>query len=431
MKELSFSNSKIGDNSNNNLVIQNSEFVNPVFVSASSNLYETLSNAKQFEIIQTMIRDQVESARRAHPLYPNYSTQYDYQLKRLISTPETEEALNKYPKVIKGEFLIEYNKYPYMDRRETPWEYAYRTQTPIELKTTAYQEYLGDIEDPFPITTFSEGMTTVISAPEFPPAVTALIVSGDVEIPISIRRKPCNEYDKTVIGSVSNDCGLDITITQNGNTNKNDFTINKVNGCDLSTQLLREKLFCEMSKTKCFKITVHEVTLLEAMFSDEELQCDIFKVAPFLVNYLECLIAIEKRISCKFDTTMHGVSVESYMAVFVLAASLENKWYKSKKSFDNTIRCDYDKIPDDLSEYAELSEDKIITGNESEIIIQGVRFLAKKYTIVYKGAIINNASSVNRRRNKKEKKILLTFRPSKGNEYFYTLSKFEGITVVH
>lgn len=81
---------------------------------------------------------QISAAKKTHPLFPTFSASVDSKLNKLVSTPEIEDAFKKYPKSFKGVFEIDYSKYPNINRNETPWEYAYRTQTPIDwqLKST-------------------------------------------------------------------------------------------------------------------------------------------------------------------------------------------------------------------------------------------------------------------------------------------------------
>ena len=204
-------NASFAKNSSGNLAIQGNNIYNPVICSSNNELMKMLSNAKQYEAIQAIVKDFLSAAATAHPLQPHFTAKYSSELERLISAPETEEALKKYPKTVKGTYRIDYNQFPYMDRSETPWAYAYRTQTKVELETTSYKEYLGDQEDPFPVTTYSAGMITIIEPPPFPDAVEASISSGESSIPISFRRKPCMEYGQVVFG-IESLCGNGINI---------------------------------------------------------------------------------------------------------------------------------------------------------------------------------------------------------------------------
>jgi hypothetical protein len=93
-------------------------------------------------------------------------------------------------------------------------------------------------------------------APEFPPAVDATIVSGEISIPITIRRKPCMEYGKMMFGTTSNECGFDINIISYKEVKKTDIRITKILGRDLPTQLQREKMLVEIQKTNRINIII-------------------------------------------------------------------------------------------------------------------------------------------------------------------------------
>lgn len=429
-KFFSKNKASISPKSNNNIIVQDSVINSPVFCNGSSDMIKTLGQVGQYDVIQQQAIEILAAASKTHPLYPVFSAKPNKDLSRLVSTPETDDAFTQYPKSIKGTFLIDYTKYPYMDKSETPWEYAYRTQTPVELKTTAYQEYLGDIKDPFPITEYEEGMVTVIGAPQFPPAVEATIISGEFSIPISLRRKPCMDYGKMVFGTVSNDCGFDLKLTTYKDTEKIGFTITKSPGCDLFTQLQREKLLLEMSKTQHVTIAIGSSPLVDASFNKNELAADMFKVAPYMVNYLESLLIIEKHLSCKFDLTIGDVFYDDYRTALILASSLEDKWYRVKTDFDREIRCDYNRIPDNFADDPEHQEVIVVEGKVLNIALQGLHFSADKYIIVYKDARLNNVASIVKNRKKKRKNILMTFRPVQGKDSFYKFYKYEGIKLL-
>lgn len=413
-----------------NFVVQDSNINNLVVCNGTSDLIKTMGDIQQYDAIQKIIADCMSAAKLTHPLRPHFAAKYNSELEKLVSTPETEDAFKIYPKKIKGTFLIDYKKYPHMDKAETPWEYAYRTQTKVELKTTAYQEYLGDIEDPFPNTTYSDGMITIIGAPAFPPAVDATIVSGDVSIPIRIRRKPCLEYGKMLFGTISDDCGFDITLTAYKNLEKTDFKIVKALGCDLSVQLQREKLIESIKNTERVCIMIGDSPLVDAKFNADELSADMFAAAPRIVEYLENLQTIESYTGCKFDLSIGDVYLYDYRTAYILASSLKDMWHRIKTDFDDDARCDYDKIPLDIAEDANSPTDKAIEGKVLSVSLQGQRFSAEKYTIIYQNARINNIESVVKGCKKKRKNILITFRPLPGHDFFYKYCKFEGIKLI-
>lgn len=430
-KPVSKNQVSIAKKSNGNLVVQDSKVDNLVVCNGTPEIIKAMGNVQQYDYIQEIISDCMSAAKQIHPLRPDFTVQYNNELNKLVSTPETGDALEKYPKKIKSTLLLDYKKYPYMDKSETPWEYAYRTQTKVELQTTAYQEYLGEYKDPFPNVAYADGMTTIIGAPDFPPAVNATIISGDISIPIQIRRKPCMEFGQMVFGTVSNECGFDIILTSHENSDKTDFKITTVVGCDLSTQLQREKLIESIKNTKKVCIKVGNSTLVDANFNTEDFSADIFVNAPRMVEYFENLQTIEKYTGCKFDLSAGDVYYSDFRTASILASSLKDMWHRIKTDFDDELRCDYDSIPTDIADDADSPTDKVAECKVINISLQGQNFSAEKYIVVYQNARINNINSVVKNCKKKKKSILMTFRPLKGNDFFYKYCKFEGIKVIN
>lgn len=425
-KRSSFNNAAITQ-SNNNVIVQGS-VINNLIIDNNASTIQFLGETKQFDSIQKYIVDILSAAKQTHPLYPNFSAKFDSDMNKLISSPETEDAFKKYPKKIKGTMQIDYKKYPHMDKSETPWEYAYRTQAAVKLETTEYQEYLGDYKDPFPLIKHTDGMVTVINPPEFPPEVEAVIISGKISIPIHLRRKPYMEYGKLMFGTVSTEQGFDFNIITDTTLRNTDFTITKVNPCPLDIQLQREKLFIEISKTKHLSITIDGKTLVDAYFNSSQLENDMLKAAPYLVNYLESLLIIEEYTSCKFSLKLDDY--DNYHTALLLASSLQNKWLSIKTDFDDKVRCDYNTIADNINQETPLPSEITLYGKSNTISLQGQQFKADKYIIIYRDARINNIASVIKHKKRKKKNIQITFRPNHGKEFFYKLCKLEGIHLI-
>lgn len=420
----------IGKNSSDNIVLQNSTVDNMFLFGGNSDLIQTMSSMGRYDLIQKFIKESLQMASSTHPLRPYFSAKYSGELEKLVSTPETEDAFQQFPKKIKGTFLIDYKKYPYMNKSETPWEYAYRTQTKVEMQTTAYQEYLGDSVDPFPAIEYSDGMTTIINAPEFPPAVDATISSGCISIPIQLRRQPCLEFGKMIFGTDFDDIGFNLRFTTLNDSDKVDFKLTKTLNPDLSINLQREKLIKEMKETRKFKVMVGKSVLMEGILEEEELTATIFETAPIMIRLLENLIVIESHLGCKFDVVGADVFTEDYRTAAILAASLEGSWYSRKMKFDDEVKCDYDNIPENIDDAANSTEDKIIDSTVLSLSLFGQRFSADKYIIVYKDARINNVSSIIKNRQRKRKNIMMTFKPLNGKDYFVKYCKFEGIKIL-
>ena len=209
------SNVTIGDNSDGNLVVQDSNVENLILCSNNGDMFKILSRIGRYDEIQKQVSELVSVIKTSHPLYPNFGATYRYDLNKLVSTPETEDALKLYPKYAKSLIRINYRDYPYMDKSELPWEYAYRTQEPVTVDAKSYKEYLGDNEDPFPVIEYEDGMQIVINPPEFPLPFEGTIESGDVSIPILIRRKPCKQFGRITFGTVSKEQGFSFDVTTN------------------------------------------------------------------------------------------------------------------------------------------------------------------------------------------------------------------------
>ncbi len=419
----------IAKKSSGNFVVQESNINNLMVCNSTPDLIKTMGDIQQYDAIQRIISDCMSAAKLTHPLRPHFTAKYNSQLEKLVSTPETEDAFKIYPKKIKGTFLLDYKKYPHMDGAETPWEYAYRTQTKVELKTTAYKEYLGEREDPFPITTYSDGMVTVIVPPPFPEAVEATISSGDVSVPILLRRKPCMEYGQMVFGTITNDCGFDITLIAYRDFEKTDFKITKCFDSDISVQVQREKLINSIQKTKHIKISIGTQPLLDANFNEDELTADIFSAAPLMIQYLENLSAVETHLGCRFDLSNGDIDMDDFRMAYVLASSLQGKWHCQELDFDDEIRCDYDKIPEEILDSSKVQNELSISRGGLVLQLQGQAFSIEKYIIAYTGARINNLASIVKNRKKKRKRILFTLRPIVGERFFCKYHKFEGISI--
>lgn len=420
----------IGSNSNQNIIIQNSQVNNLVLYPNAVDTIKILRASNCFEGIQRQVQDMMAAVKEAHPLYPVFSVSYDSDLDVLVSTPETADAFKRYPKNAKGSCKIDYSKYPHMNRAETPWEYAYRTQTFVELETTAYQEYLGDTEDPFPVIKHTDGMTMKIGFPEFPPAVHTVISSGDVKVPCEIRRKPWLEYEQMCFGTASKDCGLDIKIITYKDLKKIDIKLEKEYGLDLRILLQREKLLAAMYATKRVSIAIDDLPLLDIGLSETDLEAGMFRIAKQLIRYYEGLLKIEERLHCRFEPVSGEASLDDLHTALALEASLDGKWYRLETDFDDEIHCDYDCIPDDISDFNYDISQLPIEGKVLGISLQGLHFTADKYTVCYQGARVNNIDSVMRNKKKRRKGILITFKPENGKKYFYKFCRFDGLKVV-
>ena len=427
---ITITKSNIGDNSNNNFVLQNSN-IGQVFIGDSTaNTISLLGDLRQYDLIQKQIHSVLDAAKRSHPLFPVFSASYNDDYKKLISTPETTDAFEQYPKTAKGEFLINYKDYPNMSKEETPWEYAYRTQTPIELKTTEYKEYLGDFEDPFPVITFSEGMKTKIVPPPFPKAIEGSLVAGNVRIPVYLRRKPCQEYGQIIIGTESGDSGLEIELLTSEITNKTKLKLTKTFGYGLLIDLQREKLIEAIANTRKLTIKLGSNDLVTFPFEEEQSSADMYIVAPILKKHIENLLFIEEKLKCTFPPLLETIPHKEIEIAHIMAQSLDDKWSVQYLDFDNEIRCDYDHLPEDIKENTDYQSELISQNDVLRISLNGLFFTADNYTVQYKNSTINNLTSILKNKFKKRKGIMITLRPRKGNTTFSKYCKFDNLKYV-
>lgn len=421
----------IGSKSNGNVVVQGST-INNTFIcnNNEADIIKILGDLNNFEEIQTRVGAIMAAAEKTHPLYPNFRVVYNNQLHRLISTPDTEEALKKYPKQIKGKFEIDLKKYPYMNRSEMPWEYAYRTQTPVELLTTEYKEYLGDIEDPFPITQYSDGMITVINPPEFPAPIEANLVAGGEILTITIRRTPCMEYGQVKFVTTNSDSGLNVVFTIFEETKKITVNFSKILDCELSIQLMREKFLYSLKKIGRLIVNVGPFELVNVTLSEKDLKSDMFLLAPYMIDYIESLLSIEKSLNCRFNNIIENFTENDYYTALVMASSLRKKWHRFTLKHDNEIRCNYDQISDSILNEKSINPDAVFEGSDCRITLQGKEFEAQHYLVIYRDARLNNCSSVKKNKKKKKDHILLTFSPVVGKSKFFKYSIFINLRLI-
>ena len=377
---------KIEKNSSNNTIIQGSKMNNLNFlIENDEEIMKLMSDTNNFDMIQKITKSRLSKAEKTHPLYPHFHAKYDSNLEKLVSTPETKEAIQKYPKHIKGSVIINRNKYPHLNPNETIWEYMYRTQTTLELETTAYKEYLGDMEDPFPTNTFQEGMITKIVPHEFPKAEPIQLICGDISLNMMIRRIPCMEYKEYSFICTTDFYGFELVITINDNNNTSSFNLTKKGKATLQNQLLREK-FINNIKTYPFSILLRGQTIIKTKITEKEKNNDLFMMAPILILYIENLIFIENSLDCKFDSNTECIDECSPFVAFLIATSLKNKWVLEQKNFDDTFRVKPKEIPQEILENNLCGKEIYSYIEDGVIELNGITFSVDKYSICYKNA---------------------------------------------
>ena len=418
--------SKIGNNSNNNQVYQNSNVnVNNIAFYDQQRLLGVLKDTKAFDAVQKLTKQYFEDVKQTHPLYPEFSARFNSNLERLISNPETDDALKKYPKKFKSTLKLDFNKYPYMDKNETPWEYAYRTQTPIELETLAYKEYLGDIEDPFPAMEYQEGLMSRIDPPPFPPAKLAKIICGDGCIQTMLKRVPCMEFGKWKFENESDNTPFGLSFTIDISTLKCAVTFSRNYDCKLKQQLARERLLNNL-RNHSLRIIIEEQEALKTSIDDEWKESEFLTITPAMLNLLEKLVFIEDQLHFEFKEGRITEIDEEIQRVWIplLVNSIKGT-YSVQQLASDSFRSNYYTIEKTI--HLEKDKDYLLEGEIKDFYIDilGTRIMSDKYTMVYKNARINNKDSVKKRIKKKDDRILISLKP------LYKDKLIEKYTILH
>lgn len=420
---------------NNEVVLKNSDN-NNIFQGCnvtinSGNIRDLISVLKDtgnYDAIQQIAKEMNDDLAKTHPLHPIFAAEYDNELEKLVSIPKAEDALEIYPKNIKGKFKLDYSKYPNMDENETLWDYAYRTQRVVELETTEYKEYLGDEEDPYPIISSDDIVTTVIKAPPFPDAIKVMLIAGKYSIPQTIRRVPCEEYGKVVIETIgsSNLIKMRIEILAS-NKNRLNITFSRDATCTLRELLLVEQLLDSIEKTKRFVVKNDNTTYIDAKLNEEELKSDLIVNAKYRIDYIKKLLFIEEYFDISFEVENKKIEDNEIRCVQVLYTSLNNKYLRTKSGFADGIRLGYKDLSDEILEGVNETGLFSIESN-LEITLMGQSFVIGKYITSFKNVKINNVKSVLKNIKRKKKDILITLKPQHG-ETFEIYEKFKDITV--
>ena len=421
----------IKNNSDNNVVLQNNTINNSTLVinSSAADIINVLKSNGQYDAIQTLALNTFDAVQKSHPLFPDFSAKFDNNLRRVISTPETEDALKKYPKNAKGAFSVDYRKYPKMSRDETPWDYAYRTQTRMEFPTTSYQEYLGEIEDPFPTMKHQEGMITVIEPPSFPPAIYVNTISGNIKIQMLMKRIPCLEYKRLCFEVFSKDFGLNIILSMIIGEVGTDITFTRNYKTTLESQLMREKLLDSLKDNPFIIQTADNKTeIIKYYLTQSDLNNPFFTAANSYIPVYQNLIVIEKFFNCKFNTDVRELESEDFELINLLYASINNKWYYQQLDFDSSLRCSYNNISNIMGEHDEKEELNCIYNN-LEFALLNINFECEEYHYIYKNVRINNIKSVNKNNKRKKDDILITLKPYDKNGLIKKYSKLERIKI--
>ena len=421
-------------NGSNNVVLQNCEINNAVnnYVNTSfGSVYSSLASHKNYKAIQDLLKEEMDEITKVHPLFPLFSAKWDSRLYRLVSNAETEEALNKYPKTIKEELQVDYSKYPGIDKNETIWDYAYRTQTKIEFRVLDHKEFLGDIEDPFPSIVCGNNTMLVMEPPAFPPPMKVHLLSGDSDIEIMLRRKPSIEYDVLMFGNTSSGHSFDIEISLNQKTNRMDFTIKENSDFSIENVVLREKFLANIAATKKLKLAYDNDVIIDWSIDDDSINNPLLRFANTRYNFYNSLFEIGRICNCDFEIKNISIREEDVELALLILHSLRDEWFSTKTESER-FRCDYNSIHLDDKTATEKLTNKIAFEGilDGDLVLFGRRFRATKAVFVCHDAKINNIKSVRKRINKKESEILITIKSINKNQEFVKSTRFENLVFI-
>lgn len=419
---------KIGDNSNKNTVFQNCDINNVNVLPGESSMISFLGRAGQYSLVQEYLSQMMATAAEQHPLFPDYSASWDSGMKKLISTPATEAALQRYPKNIKGK--LHYNIADYQGfcpEKETIWEYGYRTQKPLTFDAEEYKEYLGDLEDPYPVVSCYDGLKITMVPPPFPSAVQYQLFSDNQSYFTTMQRIPCLEYGKVILQNDETD-SLGLQIIFDTVEKKIRINLSKRKKGTVSQFYARELFLAALAENKKLQIINGSTRVLEWTLKEKNYSDPFFLSAKGYCLYLGVLFEIENRFGCSFSVSLQHIDPDDLMCVRIFNTYLKepSNWYHESKDFDDGIRVDYNSIPDFLlPDNPDPVRAFRATGIRS-FSLHGVEFEVGQFSVVYNNVKINNKSAVRKAIKKRRTNFPITFRPATG-ETFDIYYKFEDV----
>lgn len=395
-----------------NSVFQNTVLNNPTIVIGSTESISLLASAGRYDVIQSLFQQQMEQIKQAHPLSDYFSVTplVEGNYSRLISTPKTAEALLKYPMSLKGNMRFDKSDCPGIGEDESPWEYSYRTQKEILVDTFDLKEFLGDVENPFPMVKLNNAKMKMIPPP-FPEPIKAVISAGDNLFNAAIQRVPSTVYKELVFIANTSDIPLSIKIVLHENPPLAQLVFSRTESSSVGHLLAGEKFLEQVRCNKKIEITSNEILLFSVPISENDLQNDFLSPKPELLRFLENLIKIEKRLGCQFNYSGNELMWDDYVLSHVFVASLDNKAHLNNTDFDS-FHIGRTKIKEDIM-CKTLSEECIMSleYEGAEFEFYGVSFSFDKLISQYQNAKINNLASVKKNLRRKKKNILFTLKP--------------------
>ena len=412
---------KIGNYSKNNIVIQGLEYNNTIYVNENGlcSTAKVLANHGHYEAINAIFQENLEEMSRLHPLNPMYGLKVVQMgmLHKLVSTPLLKEANNEFPKKIKATVQICPSDYPGYNVKESPWEYAYRTQRDVVLDTKTYKEYLGDCEDPFPFMEYEDGMKLKIMPPEFPKAANVVLRAGLASCSTKLRRVASDDYG---IIKLTNECDtacpLGVVFIVDENEKKTRVSMKRNKATSLEKLIEIERLIKSILENQILVATIDEKPLM--MFDKidlKELEQDFFKLAESNLKLYNSMKFVEGYFGITFDISKE-ITDQDYYHTVLLATSLKRKWQFVKNESRHCVSAGYEKIELKLDEKIEENIPYIYQIFDYKWNILGICFEADSlYTSIHNSRI-SNSKMVIRKIREKEEEIDIAFAPVKGKK---------------
>lgn len=239
---------------------------------------QLMSVDKNVQLIRQGAFEQVEAnlatftgAIKAQPhLVPGYA--YETRLidnaLRIVSVPQSEEALRRYPPMFKVNYRATMGGVAVNDLSSETFAYSRRHQVPIEMQIFSAEKFLGTFLDPRQYEAEALAGKTMVHTPEpFPPATAYQLRVGQQVVYeyIELRTKEVEE-DGTVI--LTNDeqkkCAISICIKANPSTLRVVFGVQP--RLTTTKELLKLRYFYR-SVCEHAVVTIHSLTEGEDMIS--------------------------------------------------------------------------------------------------------------------------------------------------------------------
>lgn len=412
---------KIGNYSNDNVIIQGLEYNNIIYVPenglcAAANV---LADFGHYDSINAIFQKSMQEISQLHPLKPWYGTKVMQMgmLQKLVSTPLLNDANKLFPKNIKSTVQFCPSDYPGYNVNESPWEYAYRTQREVVLDTKTYKEYLGEYEDPFPVVDYKNGMKLKIMPPEFPEASDVVLRAGLTSYSTKLRRVACDDYGIIKLtNECDTSCPLGVVFLIDENNNKTRVSMQRNKSTSLEKLISIEQLIKSIFENHVLVVTIGKNPLMMLENIDlKELEQDFFKLAETNLKLYNSLKFIEGYFGIRFDISQEITDQDYYHAV-LLSTSLKRKWQFIKNESTFRVSAECEKIEINFDEKIEETAPYIYQKFYYQWNILGICFKADSLCKSIHNSKISNIKTVIKKMKEKQERVDIVFAPIKGKK---------------